>query len=351
MKVACLVSGGVDSSVALALMKNAGHDVTAYYLKIWLEDDMAFLGNCPWEEDMNYVRSVCDQLSVPLKIINMQQEYLETVVEYTITELKAGRTPSPDIMCNRNIKFGRFFDKIGDSFDKTASGHYAQIEQNGAKYFLKQSPDPVKDQTYFLTYLSQGQLSKILFPIGGYMKKQVRQMAADFNLPTQNRKDSQGICFLGKIKYNDFIKFHLGEKKGHIIEFETGKKLGYHKGFWFHTIGQRQGLGLGGGPWYVVKKDITENIIYVSRDKTVENVPRNKFSALNINWIPSKPRKNSFKVKLRHGPAKYDAVLESYKNKKAVVKLTEKDQGIAPGQFAIFYDGDYCCGGGVIGLV
>lgn len=347
MKVAVLLSGGVDSSVALCMLKEQGFDITAYYLKIWLEDELAFLGECPWEEDLEYARGVCNSQNVPLEIINMQQEYLNTVVEYTITELKAGRTPSPDIMCNRFIKFGEFFNKIDNTFDKVASGHYAQIEERHGLFYLKESPDKVKDQTYFLTYLKQDQLSRILFPIGHLNKHEVRELAHKYKLPTQNRKDSQGICFLGKIKYNDFIKFHLGEVRGEIIELETNKIVGSHKGYWFHTIGQRTGLGLSGGPWYVVKKDIDNNIIYISHNNQTEHLPHDRFFASNVNWIPQKPEISNFEVKLRHGAQKYHCEIDDSGDKLKVI-LNEKDQGISTGQFSIFYKDGYCLGGGVI---
>ncbi len=351
MKIAHLFSGGVDSSTALKLLKDQGQDVTAFYLKIWLEEEMAFIGDCPWEEDLEYVRKTCDQLDVPLEIINMQREYYDRVVEYAISELKQGRTPSPDIMCNRSIKFGLFLDNIDFDYDMVSSGHYAQIEKNSGRYYLKQSPDPVKDQTYFLTYLDQKQLSRILFPIGKYSKEEVRKMALEFDLPTKNRKDSQGICFLGKIKYNDFVKFHLGEKKGDIIDIETGEKYAEHNGYWYYTIGQRQGIGLGGGPWYVAKKDIENNIIYITRDKTSFQVPRDKFGVNSINWIPSAPSHSDLQVKLRHGPNKYNCEVKLSNSKHATVNLEQTDDGIAPGQFSIFYDGDYCIGGGVIHFI
>lgn len=351
MKIAVLLSGGVDSSVALKLLKEEGHELTAFYLKIWLEEELAFLGDCPWEEDLEFARAVCDSIDVPLEIINMQAEYLDTVVEYTITELKAGRTPSPDIMCNKMIKFGQFFNKIDASFDKVASGHYAQIEEINGTYYLKEAPDDIKDQTYFLTYLNQVQLSKIVFPIGKFSKKQVRDLANKFDLPTAKRKDSQGICFLGKIKYNDFIKFHLGEKIGNIVEIESGKIIGKHKGFWFHTIGQRTGLGLSGGPWYVVKKDIDKNVIYISKNNGDHLVSHNKLLVYNINWIGEVPTNQNLQVKLRHGAKKYNATIDIIEDNKLLVKLDQDDQGISPGQFAIFYKDGYCYGGGVIDLV
>lgn len=350
MKIAVLLSGGVDSSVALSLLHREGHELTAYYLKIWLEDETAFLGECPWEEDLEFARAVCDRLSVPLKVINMQRKYYDTVVDYTLRELRAGRTPSPDIQCNKQIKFGSFLDQIGDDFDKVASGHYAQIEECDGLFKLKRAPDPVKDQTYFLTYLDQKQLSKILFPIGKYTKKEVRDLAEEFNLPTARRRDSQGICFLGKIKYNDFVKYHLGEHEGDILDIHTGDKLGSHKGFWFHTIGQRSGLGLSGGPWYVCKKDIENNIIYVTHNTFEEEVPTDSFFVRDINWTAGEPRKSDLQIKLRHGPIFYDARVELLSASKAHVKLAQADQGISAGQFSIFYDGENCLGGGVIEL-
>ena len=310
MKVAVLLSGGVDSSVALALLKEQGHDVTAYYLKIWLEDELAFLGNCPWEDDLSYCRQVCEQFDVPLEVINLQQEYWDRVVKEAIEELKEGRTPSPDILCNQQIKFGEFFLHLGDKYDKVASGHYAQVEEVDGFFYLKQSPDPVKDQTYFFTYLSQDQLSKIFFPIGEYTKEEIRALAEKFRLPNAKRKDSQGICFLGKIKYNDFVKFNLGEKEGDIVDYDTDEVIGKHKGFWFHTIGQRHGLKLNNGPWYVVKKDIDANIVYVTRSSDDTNIPQDRFLVRRMNKITSGELKNELKVKLRHGPLKYDCSIE-----------------------------------------
>ncbi|MBZ0199189.1 MAG: tRNA 2-thiouridine(34) synthase MnmA, partial [Ignavibacteriaceae bacterium] len=220
MKIAVLVSGGVDSSVALRLLKEEGHDLTAFYLKIWLQDEFSFLGDCPWEEDLEYVRAVCNQIDVPLQVLNLQTEYWESVVTYTIGEIKEGRTPNPDIYCNSLIKFGQFYDKIDPSFEKVATGHYALVKQIDETFILKQAPDPVKDQTYFLAYLTQAQLSRALFPLGHLNKAEVRQLAQKYNLPNKERKDSQGICFLGQIKFNDFVKHHLGEIKGDILELE-----------------------------------------------------------------------------------------------------------------------------------
>ncbi len=349
MKIAVLVSGGVDSSVALRLLKDQGHDVTAFYLKIWLEDELAFLSSCPWEEDLKYVRQICKEINVPLEIIPLQKEYFRTVVKYTLKEAKAGRTPNPDIMCNNNIKFGLFFKKIDKSFDKIATGHYAQIFKKNGIYFLKQSPDPIKDQTYFLSNLKQNQLKRLVFPIGHLKKSEVRNLAKKYNLPNKDRKDSQGICFLGKFKYDEFLKSYFGTKKGKIIEFETGKLLGEHEGYFYYTIGQRKGIKLSGGPWYVVKKDIKKNIIHISKNYHTKDKKRNTFEVGNFNWFAGKPPvKKNLKIKLRHGEKFYRCKLKFLSKNRGQIKLNGNDQGIAKGQFVAFYDGKICLGSAVI---
>jgi tRNA (5-methylaminomethyl-2-thiouridylate)-methyltransferase len=348
MKIAVLLSGGVDSSVALRLLKDQGHDLTAFYLKIWLQDEFSFLGECPWEEDLRYARGVCEQAGIPIEVIPLQTEYWEMVVTYTISEIKEGRTPNPDIFCNSLIKFGQFYDKIDPSFEKVASGHYANVKFNNDKYELSMSPDSVKDQTYFLAYLTQSQLSRALFPIGGFEKSEVRKFAHQFQLPTMDRRDSQGICFLGQIKFDEFIKHHLGEIKGDIVDIDTGKKVGRHNGYYFYTIGQRSGLGLSGGPWYVVKKDITENIVYISRENLSKR-EKDTFSVGKFNWIlEEKPPADNLKVKIRHGARMYNCTLDFKDDNEAEVKLDKPDQGIAPGQFAVFYLNTLCLGSGVI---
>ncbi len=350
MKIAMLISGGVDSSVALALLKQQGHQVTAFYIKIWLEDELSFLGdNCPWREDLSFIEAVCSQFDVPLKVVSLQKEYHERVVSSVVDQVKQGRTPNPDMLCNQQIKFGLFVDHIDDSYDKIATGHYAWIEHNNGQAHLFCSPDEIKDQTYFLGYLNKKQLNRAFFPIGNMKKEQVRALAREFNLPNKDRKDSQGICFLGKLKFNDFLKHYLGERPGPIIEFETGKKLGTHQGFWFHTIGQRQGLGLSGGPWYVVNKDPKANRVSVSSAYYTEDKKRNSFLVESVNWFDGvAPEKNDLRVKLRHGPKIYGCQIIPQENGQYSVSLQEDDQGIAPGQFAVFYDENRCLGAGII---
>ncbi|MBN1549474.1 tRNA 2-thiouridine(34) synthase MnmA [Candidatus Babeliales bacterium] len=349
-KVAVLVSGGVDSSVALRLLQDQGYDVTAFYLKIWLEDDLSFLGTCPWEDDLKQVNEVCEQAKVPLKIVSLQRAYLDRVVSYTVDEVRAGRTPNPDIMCNQRIKFGAFFDVIGGEYDLIATGHYAKVARlKDDCVELHCSPDPVKDQTYFLSYLSQNQLKKLIFPLGDLTKEQVRELARRYDLPNKARKDSQGLCFLGKIKFRDFVKHHVGVQPGDIIEYETGVRLGSHDGFYFYTLGQRQGLGLAGGPWYVVSKDQVSNRVFVSKNYFSDDKIRNELKIDKVSWFSgTRSDLTELKIKLRHGPQYHDGRLRYHADGSITITLAQRDQGIAPGQFAALYDGPVCLGAGII---
>lgn len=351
MKIAVLTSGGVDSSVALRLLKDEGHKLQAFYLKIWLEDELSYMGTCPWEEDLSYVRQICDEIGVSLEVVPMQKEYWERVVAYTVAEARAGRTPNPDVLCNQQIKFGQFYEVIDKSFEKVATGHYAQVKETDEGFILKRAPDPIKDQTYFLAAISQKQLSRALFPIGKYVKNEVRALAKEFTLPNQNRKDSQGVCFLGKIPFADFLKHHLGERPGDFINIGTKMAVGEHKGYWFYTIGQRQGLGLSGGPWFVVKKDVKKNLVYLAQGYQPEEVYKTEFEIGPIHLISPHRRAVSGEqlVKIRHGAATHPCVV---KGKKVVLK--EPVHGVAAGQFAVFYipdaegGGDICLGSAVI---
>lgn len=361
MSVAVLLSGGVDSSVALRTLTEQGTtDITAFYLKIWLEDEMAYMGDCPWEEDLSYARAVCRDAGVQLEVVPLQLEYYERVVQYAVDELKAGRTPSPDIFCNQRIKFGAFWDRIGAEFTKVATGHYARAVRRGDRVHLGRAPDPVKDQTYFLSHVSQEQMQRVMFPIGDLTKREVRERARDLDLPTKDRKDSQGICFLGKIRYPEFVRHYLGEEQGEIRELETDTVLGPHRGFWFYTIGQRQGLGLGNGPWYVVRKDTRRNIVYVSHEIEARRTARRVLEVGDLTWIDGAPAKERLTCKLRHGPELIGCAIEwlpSHSEGSPVgdlggqrlrVTLDKPDRGVAPGQFTVFYDGEFCLGGGKI---
>ena len=344
------MSGGVDSSVAASLLvRRGGATVTAYYLKIWLEDETAYMGDCPWEEDLSYARAVCADLGIDLVVVPLQREYYERVVEYALDELRAGRTPSPDIFCNLRVKFGAFFERLG-GVDRVASGHYARVESAGSMRRLRRAPDPVKDQTYFLSHLTQEQLGRIEFPIGAMMKNEVREYAERERLATMNRRDSQGICFLGKIRYPEFVRHYLGEREGRIVERETGRILGTHRGFWFHTIGQRQGLGLGNGPWYVVAKEIESNTVFVSHQEALSTSVRTEFTIENVSWIEPASGRTRLTTKLRHGPDLIPCDIRPIDEawSRLHVRLDRGDAGIAPGQFAVLYDGEYCLGGGRI---
>jgi tRNA-specific 2-thiouridylase len=386
--VALLLSGGVDSSVALNLLVRQGYNVTAFYLKIWLEDELAHLGTCPWEDDYATCKAVVEQVynttnvTVPLQAISLQEEYQQRVISYTIKEAAQGRTPNPDILCNSRIKFGCFYDTIDatDAFDYVATGHYAQLttdETTGVRR-LQRAPDAVKDQTYFLCALTQDQLRHVLFPIGHLEKHQVRQLAEDFKLPNRDRPDSQGLCFLGKVKFEDFLRVHLGERPGPIIDAATGDSLGQHKGVWYHTVGQRKGIGhvldpkaTARGPWYVVAKDPLNDIVYCSNeyDQEIFDAPRSQVTIENLKWIPGDPALVSnvanaedthslenqscsihVDMKIRHGPKLVSGLVTWHTDNPSVaeVKLDQKDGGLAPGQFVVIYHGKECLGGGVI---
>lgn len=352
MKIAVLLSGGVDSSVALAELVHSGdHQITAHYLKIWLEDELDSLAVCPWEEDLSYARAVTDQLGVQLLVTPLQLEYHERVVSYALHELAEGRTPSPDIFCNQRIKFGAFVDAVmptlGDGMF-VASGHYARVERDGERTRLFRSPDEVKDQTYFLSHLRAEQLARAVFPLGRMRKAEVRAKAQEYELATAKRPDSQGICFLGKIRYRDFVRHYLGEREGPIIERESGAILGKHDGFWFHTIGQRQGLGLAGGPWYVVAKDPESNTLTVSHARSERSTRRDRFEIGECAWINESPTDGEYGVKIRHGPNVADATLTRLEVDRYSVRLAQPDRGVAPGQFAVVYRGSECLGGAKI---
>ncbi|RTL07078.1 tRNA 2-thiouridine(34) synthase MnmA [Candidatus Dependentiae bacterium] len=350
MNLAVLVSGGVDSAVALRLAQEQGHTVTAFYLKIWLEDELAYLGNCPWQEDLAFVEHICKQASVPLHVVSLQKEYHEVIVSYTITQARLGYTPNPDVFCNTHIKFGFFVEKVGHQFDAVVTGHYAQTAKDSRGVVsLITSADVVKDQTYFLSYLTQKQLQKAMFPVGGLTKTEVRAYANKFDLLNKDRRDSQGICFLGDIKFKDFLKHHLGVCKGSFIEYETGKCLGEHEGAWFFTIGQRHGIGLGQGPWYVVAKDINTHEVYISRNYTKIQKNKQIFLATSCNWINQmRPIDGRYILKLRHGPTFTTGFVRAIDSNTMHVTLDKEDQGIASGQFVVIYDNNQCLGAGII---
>lgn len=354
MNIAALVSGGVDSSVTIPRLIEMGYKPTIFYIKIGMEDTAGYT-DCPSEEDIEITSYLAKKYGLKMEIVDLQNLYWERVISYTLDEVKKGMTPNPDVMCNRMIKFGAFEEFYGKHFDMIATGHYANTKIIDGTKYLATAVDKHKDQTYFLAQITQAQVNKLMFPIGDIPKPEVRRLAAEMKLPSAHRPDSQGICFLGKINYNDFIRRYVGEKEGDIVEFETGKKLGKHKGFWFHTIGQRKGLGLSQGPWFVVKKDIENNIIYVSNGYDPIAQYGTTVELKHFHWINDKadqdyssPKRVKFKI--RHTPEFTGGSLV----KKGDLYVLESDvaiAGIAAGQFGVIYDEaeQLCFGSGAIG--
>lgn len=360
MKTALLLSGGVDSAVALHILCEQGVKPDCFYILIRPDDgdgDTEF--TCTSEEDLEMAQALCRKYDCKLEVVDCHREYWDQVTRYTMEKVRNGFTPNPDVMCNRLIKFGAFHEKRGKDYDIIVTGHYAQteIDEDGNKWLVT-SPDPVKDQTDFLAQIYQWQLQKAMFPIGGMMKEEVRRIAEENHLINARRKDSQGICFLGKINYNDYLRMFLGEKEGDAVELETGKLVGKHKGHWFCTIGQRKGLGFGGGPWFVVKKDIKRNKIYLSHGYDPEKAYCSEFCIHDINWL-TKPIDDAngtkavdITMKIRHTEDYIPATLQLCDKENGVYQVTSSKpiHGVAPGQFCVIYDSHHhrCYGSGEI---
>lgn len=352
MSIAVLISGGVDSAVVVHRLKEEGHDLHLFYIRIGLDNGE---GDCSAQEDIEMCRFIAARYGCPFDVVSLHEEYWDNVMQYALDTVKQGLTPNPDIMCNKMIKFGFFEQRWGHEFDMTATGHYASTEIIDGKKYLATAVDPVKDQTDFLARISYDQLKHLMFPLGKLPKSRVREIAIEAQLPNAKRKDSQGICFLGKINYNDFIRRHLGEKPGPIIHLETGKKLGEHHGVWFHTIGQRKGLGLSGGPWYVVKKNVHDNVVYVSQGYNTEKQYGNTLHLDEMHFISCDPWNGSsepqeIKFKNRHAPEFMSATITRINDREYVIDSRDRVQGIAPGQFGVIYDatGRLCYGSGII---
>lgn len=365
MRTAVLISGGVDSAVAVHRLVEQGDDLHLFYIRIAM-DVHDGSNDCSAEEDIDMCRLIAQRYGLPFEVVSLHDEYWEHVMEYALRTVRAGLTPNPDMMCNRMIKFGFFEQRWGHEFDRTATGHYASVvtEADGTRW-LGTAVDPVKDQTDFLAQITYPQLQHLCFPLGDLPKSRVREIAVETRMPNAFRKDSQGICFLGKINYNDFIRRHLGERPGPIVEIETGRVLGRHKGYWFHTIGQRKGLGLSGGPWFVVRKNVHDNVIYVSNGYDTEKQYGRLLPLTEIHFITRDPWAGQPCVdvpvtfKNRHTPqfteatlTRLDDRLDPAGNPEYVLKSAEKIQGIAPGQFGVIYTPDrrLCLGSGIITL-
>ncbi|MBR0046775.1 MAG: tRNA 2-thiouridine(34) synthase MnmA [Bacteroidaceae bacterium] len=358
--VAALVSGGVDSAVSVHLLKEQGIDPHLFYIKIGPDKDTEW--NCTSEEDVEICQWLARRYGLKLDVIDLHKEYWEKVVGYTMDKARIGLTPNPDVMCNKLIKFGCFEEVAGKDFDFTATGHYATTTTIDGKVWLSTSPDPVKDQTDFLCQIDSLQVSKLMFPIGHLWKHEVRAIAEKAHLLNAERKDSQGICFLGNIDFRDYIKAHLGENPGDVREIETGHKIGEHKGLWFYTIGQRKGLGFGGGPWFVVKKNIKRNILFVSHGYDPEKVYKDHIAMNDFHFISGNPFEEAWSeehdvakgmrvmFKIRHTPEYLGGVLSLKEDGRWFLQADKKIHGVAPGQFCVVYDKDHhlCFGSGEI---
>lgn len=338
------MSGGVDSSLTAALLVEAGHDVTGVYMKNWTQDLPGM--RCPWADDLADAKRVAVQLGIDFKVFDFETDYRQKVVDYMIAEYKAGRTPNPDIMCNQEVKFKLFLEAaLEDGADLIATGHYAQVEDG----VLKMATDTNKDQTYFLYRVTGAALTKTLFPLGGYTKPEVRQMAEARGLFTAAKKDSQGICFVGKIGIREFLGQYVEQAPGQIIDAPTGKLLGHHDGAIFYTLGQRHGLDLGGGlPYYVVGKDMEKNEVYVTTDLNDGALWKTNVTLGAVHWINDAPAAGTYQVRVRHRAPLIDAELSDGENGAVELKLRDEQRAVASGQSVVIYDGPVCLGGGII---
>jgi tRNA-specific 2-thiouridylase len=335
------MSGGVDSSVTAALLKEQGYKVTGVYMKNWTQDIAGF--ECPWREDFEDAKRTATKLKIDFLVFDFQKEYKQKVVDYMIAEYESGRTPNPDVMCNQEVKFKLFLDTAQEQgADLIATGHYAKAKDG--KLYTAQNK--AKDQTYFLYRVTSEALNKTLFPIGEFKTKdEVRTLAKKFALPTADKKDSQGICFVGEVGIKDFLSEYVDTEPGPIID-QSGKEIGDHDGAIFYTIGQRHGLNVGGGlPYYVTKKDMKKNIVYVTTDLSDKNLWSGEVKLEEIHWINQEPSASNQQLKVR---LRYRGPLVSCKINGAELILDEEQRAVSAGQSAVIYDGDLVLGGGII---
>ncbi len=346
------MSGGVDSSVTAALLKEQGYNVIGLFMHNWEEDDED--GCCTAVSDYEDVKRVCNKLDIPYYSVNFAKEYRERVFSYFLAEYSAGRTPNPDVLCNREIKFGPFLEyalKLGA--DYVATGHYCDIEHKNGVHYLLKAADQNKDQTYFLNQLNQSQLERVLFPLGKLQKPEVRRIANKYGFSTADKKDSTGICFIGERKFREFLKNFIPAKAGKIVDLE-GNVVGEHEGVMYYTLGQRRGLNLGGisgtngGRWFVVDKDVKKNLLIVSHG---DETPLYSVSleASTINWIPNVPTEKTFEcyAKFRYRQPE-QKVKVTILNNLVKVDFFEPQRAVTPGQFVVFYNNNMCLGGGII---
>ncbi|MCG6974932.1 MAG: tRNA 2-thiouridine(34) synthase MnmA [Acidiferrobacterales bacterium] len=343
------ISGGVDSAVAAMLLLQQGYQVTGVFMKNWEEDDDQEY--CAAEEDYRVAREVCTQLEIPLRAINFASEYWDRVFAYFLEEYRAGRTPNPDVMCNKEIKFKAFLDyAITLGAARIATGHYARIDEVNGSHRLLRGKDINKDQSYFLYALGQHELSSSLFPVGELEKPRVRKLAEDAGFVNYDRKDSTGICFIGERRFKDFLAQYLPAQPGEIRDLD-GNAMGRHDGLMYTTIGQRHGLGIGGpgDPWYVADKDLRQNILYVVQGQDHPALYRDQLLATDLTWISGQAPANhaSCSAKIRYRQQDTPCTLE-FTDNGVNVNFVQAQRAITPGQSIVFYDGDVCLGGGII---
>ena len=353
-KVVIGMSGGVDSSVAAILLKEQGYDVIGLYMRNWdsfangeyIDAPVGKTGICPQEEDYNDAKAVCEKLGIPLHRKDFVKEYYDYVFKYFLDELEKGRTPNPDIMCNKYIKFDMFAkeaEKLGA--DYIATGHYARIKDGK----LLRAIDDNKDQTYFLSQVTKEQLKNVLFPIGDMIKPKVREIAEEYNLITAKKKDSTGICFIGERNLTNFLKNYLPNTPGDIVNIVTNEKIGKHIGLMYYTIGQRRGLNIGGEKerMFVVGKDLKKNILYVCIGNNSEYLISDSCVIDNVNYLGDK-KVYKCTAKFRYRQKDVDVELEYLDNNEILVKYLKGTKSVTPGQACVLYDGEECLGGGII---
>ncbi len=349
MKIIVGISGGVDSAVAALLLKQAGHEVTGLFMKNWEEDDRA--GECSAAEDLKSARAVCETLGIPLKTVNFSAEYWDRVFSYFLAEYRAGRTPNPDVLCNKEIKFKAFLEHaLVLGADKIATGHYARVSSDAGSYQLLKAADAAKDQTYFLYLLGQNELARTLFPLGALAKSEVRRLARAAGLPNHDRKDSTGICFIGERNFKEFLTRYLPAQPGELRTL-AGVFKGKHDGVMYYTIGQRQGLGIGGEgeAWYVVAKDVARNVLYVEQGEHHPALYSDSLIAGQLHWIAGQAPTLSqpLAAKTRYRQADQECTLTEQAGGLRV-DFSQAQRAVTPGQSVVFYAGSRCLGGGVI---
>lgn len=356
-KIAVALSGGVDSAVAAALLQAQGYEVEGFFMKNWSDEAEAAYrrkhhggtpgrADCPWLDDMEDVSKICEQLGIPWQSFNFEKEYREKVFTYFLDEYTHGRTPNPDVLCNTEIKFKSFLKRAMDlGFTKVATGHYARINTTLVQHTLRRGADQNKDQTYFIYHLGQAQLSQLVFPIGHLQKTEVRGLAKQFHLPVADKKDSQGLCFIGDIDFPTFLEQYIPHTPGPMI-LTDGTYMGQHRGLEYYTIGQRYGIGIGGsGPYFVVDKSLSDNSLIICQGIDHPSLFADHFAFSDEHWIAGTRPGETFDctVKLRYRSPDVRCTVKG-----TTVRLHNPERAVTPGQFAVFYDGDIVLGGAVI---